>query len=95
MRPSLIKKENIISGVTLNNNIICVNGSLSGNLCFYGQGAGGPPTASAMFDDLINIILFCKRDYFMPQYAFTQKKEMKRTPGFYQGKIVTLMKTLF
>lgn len=55
--PCLLRKDNLISNVNFNNNIICINGSLSGCLAFLGQGAGGIPTASAMFDNLIDICL--------------------------------------
>lgn len=76
--PCLVKKESIISNVDLNNNLICFNGSLSGNLCFYGQGAGGNPTASAMFDDLIDVFFTKEERNSIPQYILVQKKEMKR-----------------
>lgn len=76
--PCLVNKKSVISNVFLNNNIICINGSSSGNLFFCGQGAGGFPTASAMFDDLVNIFFESKKTYNMPQYAAIEKKAMKR-----------------
>ncbi len=49
--------ENILSKIDENNNIIGVIGSRSGELSFSGQGAGAAPTASVMFDDVINTLL--------------------------------------
>lgn len=54
--PCLIKDKSIISNVSHNFNIIMLNGEWSGTKAFYGQGAGAKPTASAMFDDMINIV---------------------------------------
>jgi homoserine dehydrogenase len=39
-----------------NFNIIVFEGSNSGKLGFYGQGAGSKPTATAMYDDLIGLL---------------------------------------
>ena len=50
-------EENILSKIDANNNIIGVIGSRSGELSFTGQGAGAAPTASVMFDDVINTSL--------------------------------------
>ncbi|MBQ7058194.1 MAG: homoserine dehydrogenase [Firmicutes bacterium] len=51
-------EDNVVSGVDANNNIIAVIGSKSGELSFSGQGAGKSPTASVMFDDLLNTLLY-------------------------------------
>ena len=50
--------ENACSGIDYNNNIITGIGSRSGELSFSGQGAGKAPTASVMFDDLLNTLLY-------------------------------------
>lgn len=54
--PCCIKKDSLLAGTSWNNNIIFTEGSVSGIRAFYGQGAGSGPTASAMFDDLIDIL---------------------------------------
>lgn len=54
--PCLIKDSHIAANTFNNNNMIVFEGSNSGVLGFYGQGAGSRPTASAMFDDLIGIV---------------------------------------
>ncbi len=53
--PCLIRDSHIAANTFNNNNIIVFEGTNSGTLGFYGQGAGSKPTASAMFDDLIGI----------------------------------------
>lgn len=54
--PCLIKDTNIAANTAYNNNIITIEGSNTGTLGFYGQGAGAKPTASAMFDDLVSVV---------------------------------------
>lgn len=54
--PCLIKDSHIAANTINNNNLIIFEGSNSGILGFYGQGAGSRPTASAMFDDLVGIM---------------------------------------
>ncbi|HEY9062196.1 MAG TPA: homoserine dehydrogenase [Pseudobacteroides sp.] len=54
--PCLIAENHIAANVTNNFNIIVFEGSNSGKLGFYGQGAGSKPTASAMYDDLISVL---------------------------------------
>jgi homoserine dehydrogenase len=56
--PCRIKKDNFLSNVNGNNNIIFVEGKSSGIRAFYGQGAGAGPTASVMFDDFINLLQY-------------------------------------
>ena len=52
----LIPSEHIIANTFNNFNTILIEGENCGELDFYGQGAGARPTATAMFDDLINIL---------------------------------------
>lgn len=54
--PCLIRENHIAANTYNNYNIVVFEGSNTGLLGFYGQGAGSKPTASAMFDDLISII---------------------------------------
>ena len=51
-------EDNVCSRIDANNNIIAVIGNKSGELSFSGQGAGKSPTASVMFDDLLNTLLY-------------------------------------
>ena len=54
----LSKTEHPCSKINENNNIITLVGSGSGELSFSGQGAGKSPTASVMFDDILNTFLY-------------------------------------
>ncbi|MDP4180353.1 MAG: homoserine dehydrogenase [Bacillota bacterium] len=54
--PCLIDEKHIAANVINNFNIIVFEGSNSGKLGFYGQGAGSMPTATAMFDDLVSVL---------------------------------------
>ena len=51
--PSLIPLGHPLAAVNDANNAIFIRGSAAGNLMFYGQGAGGMPTASAVVADVI------------------------------------------
>ncbi len=55
--PYAVSKENPLAFVNDNNNMIFVEGKCSGLRAFYGQGAGASPTASVIYDDLIDVIL--------------------------------------
>jgi homoserine dehydrogenase len=55
--PCLIPSEHIIANTFNNYNTILIEGENNGDLAFYGQGAGAKPTASAMFDDLMNLLV--------------------------------------
>lgn len=54
--PCLVPSSHIIANTHNNFNAILVEGESCGELGFYGQGAGAKPTATAMFDDLVNIL---------------------------------------
>ena len=58
--PGLVKADSILGKINDNHNIIIVNGELTRHLAFFGQGAGKEPTASAMFDDILNALI-CQR----------------------------------
>ena len=66
--PCLIKNDDIIANTFSNFNIISITGTHSGKMSFYGQGAGDRPTASAMFDDVVNIITG-KNIYKLPEIS--------------------------
>lgn len=55
VHPALILKSHPLAHVSENLNAIYVKGFPVGELMFYGPGAGGDPTASAIISDIINI----------------------------------------
>lgn len=54
VRPTLVSREHIISGVHGVFNAIEVTGDATGDVMFYGKGAGKMPTASAVVADIID-----------------------------------------
>ena len=54
VHPTLISQEHPLASVSGPMNAIYVKGDMVGELMFYGQGAGGLPTASAVVADIIN-----------------------------------------
>jgi len=55
VHPTLVPKEHPLAAVNGPMNAIYVKGEPVGELMFYGQGAGGPATASAIVADIISI----------------------------------------
>ena len=56
VRPTLVSRENIISGVNGVFNAVMVTGDQTGEVMFYGKGAGKEATASAVVADIIDCI---------------------------------------
>jgi homoserine dehydrogenase len=59
VHPALVAKSHPLANVADNFNAIYLKGSPVGELMFYGPGAGGGPTASAVISDLICIAKGC------------------------------------
>lgn len=55
--PCLVEADQLLARVSGNNNMIFVESRESGIRAFYGQGSGAGPTASIMFDDLLDVLL--------------------------------------
>jgi len=55
VHPALVPKSHPLASVSENYNAIYVKGEPVGELMFYGQGAGGGPTASAIISDILQI----------------------------------------
>jgi len=53
--PTLIRKEHPLSQVSSNFNAVWLNTYPAGELLFYGKGAGGFPTSSAIISDLVGV----------------------------------------
>ncbi len=56
VRPTLVSRENIISGVNGVFNAVMVTGDQTGEVMFYGKGAGKEATASAVVADIMDCI---------------------------------------
>lgn len=55
VRPTLVPRNNPLSAVNDENNAVLVEGDFSGPLLFAGAGAGGRPTGSAVYADVVEI----------------------------------------
>ncbi|MFP5346659.1 MAG: homoserine dehydrogenase [Actinomycetes bacterium] len=53
VHPAMIPREHPLAGVRGAYNAVFVDAEAAGSLMFYGQGAGGQPTASAVLGDLV------------------------------------------
>lgn len=53
VHPALVPADHPLSAVSGAFNAVVVEGEAAGRLMFYGQGAGGAPTASAVLSDLV------------------------------------------
>ena len=51
--PALVPRQHPLAAVTGAFNAVVVEADAAGRLMFYGQGAGGAPTASAVLGDLV------------------------------------------
>ncbi len=66
VRPTLVSKENILSGVNGVFNAVLVTGDQTGDVMFYGKGAGKEATASAVVADIID----CAKHLKVRKYLF-------------------------
>jgi homoserine dehydrogenase len=72
VHPTLIPKDRLIANVNGVMNAILVNGDAVGPTMYYGAGAGGEPTASAVVADIIDIarVLTSDPENRVPHLAF-------------------------
>jgi homoserine dehydrogenase len=56
VHPAMVPVEHPLAGVRGSYNAVFVEGAYAGELMFYGRGAGGLPTASAVLGDLIDAL---------------------------------------
>jgi homoserine dehydrogenase len=54
VHPAMVPKQHPLAGVRDSFNAVFVEGAAVGDLMFYGRGAGGGPTASAVLGDLVD-----------------------------------------
>ena len=57
VHPTFVAKDRLIANVNGSFNAISVTGHASGETLYYGRGAGGNPTASAVLADVIDIAM--------------------------------------
>ncbi|MBR4072645.1 MAG: homoserine dehydrogenase, partial [Clostridia bacterium] len=71
VRPTLVSRDHIISGVNGVFNTVMVNGDQTGDVMFYGKGAGKEATASAVVADMID----CAKHLNSRKYLFWAEGE--------------------
>ncbi len=66
VHPTMVPKDHPLASVRGSFNAVFVEGAAAGELMFYGRGAGGLPTASAVLGDLIDAATNLKRGAHEP-----------------------------
>jgi len=64
VRPAFIWKDHPLAWISGPFNAVSVYGSIVGHTMYYGRGAGGSPTASAVISDIIATGLGCSTEWF-------------------------------
>lgn len=57
VQPTLVPQSHMLAGVQGSFNAVMLHGDETGNVLFYGKGAGPHPTASAVLSDLIDLAM--------------------------------------
>jgi homoserine dehydrogenase len=76
VRPTLVPKDHPLAHVSDSYNALFVRGDASGDLMFFGRGAGSLPTASAVVGDLIEVLRNLRLGVVQsgPQYCVPNKR---------------------
>ena len=74
VHPALVPLTTPLAAVRESFNAVVVDGRASGSLMFYGRGAGGEPTASAVLGDVIDAAINLRKGTHAPLGAFTDAK---------------------
>jgi len=77
VHPAAVIYGSPLSGVSMAFNAIRVHGDFSGDIMFYGQGAGAHPTASAVIGDIIDVARHMERPYWLA----AEREAPAYTPG--------------
>lgn len=76
VHPSLVPLNNPLATVRESFNAVVVDGRASGSLMFYGRGAGGDPTASAVLGDVIDAAINLRKGTHAQLGAFSNARLM-------------------
>lgn len=90
VHPSLVSEKTLIANVEGAMNAVMVNADAVGTTLYYGKGAGGEPTASAVIADVVDIarLMSSHADARVPYLGF-QSAEMVDTPILSINDVVT------
>ena len=88
--PAVIKDESQLSGVNDVFNAILVRGDATGDVVFYGKGAGKLPTASAVVSDIISAVKHTKTSRSL-DWADSEQSFIRPFEKFTCGNYVRLL----
>jgi homoserine dehydrogenase len=74
VHPTMVPNDHPLASVRDSYNAVFVEGGAVGNLMFYGRGAGGRPTASAVLGDLIDAAVNLRQGTHGPMGTFTKAR---------------------
>ena len=83
VQPCLISHENVFATVENEYNAVMITGKDSGDILFYGKGAGQGPAASAVVSDIINMSEFIVTNTagIVPDVVYDKKTKLKIMPS--------------
>lgn len=67
VHPTLIPQQQLLASVDGVMNAVMINSDAAGDTLYYGAGAGGEPTASAVLADLIDVARDCAPRWWIPE----------------------------
>jgi homoserine dehydrogenase len=74
VHPAMVPRQHPLASVRDSYNAVFVEGGAVGNLMFYGRGAGGRPTASAVLGDLIDAAVNLRQGTHGPLGALAKSR---------------------
>jgi homoserine dehydrogenase len=82
VQPCLVHHDNAFATVENEYNAVMINGKDSGDILFYGKGAGQYPAASAVVSDIINLSKFIVTNTagIVPDVIYDKNKKIKVLP---------------
>ncbi|ASN06031.1 homoserine dehydrogenase [Virgibacillus necropolis] len=88
VQPTFLSRNHPLAAVKNENNAVYVNGEAVGETMFYGPGAGGLPTATAVMSDVVvaikNMLLdISGRSYLPPRFEKVLKTPDQRFSNYY------------
>jgi homoserine dehydrogenase len=80
VHPTFVSTDQLLANVHGSFNAISVHGHLAGQTIYFGRGAGGQPTSSAIIDDILDIALGTAPVLFARLPLLTRKKVLPFLP---------------
>lgn len=90
VRPCIVKNDNPLYSISDVFNGILVNGNYTGDVMFYGRGAGAEPTASAVVSDIIDIV--CRSSNYEISWEKATESDMYDFADFECSRYVCIKK---